>query len=383
MRTALVLVSRALALGALLALPAAAGAQGSVGTQGYGYPTGQLSTRARGTAGAVAPFDALSPLNPAALIGTADAVLHAQYEPEFRSVEIGDVTERSTLSRFPLVIGALPIGRRSALSLSAATYLDRTFTSVTTGPRTVADTTIEARQSRRSVGSITDVRIGAARALSSRLSVGVGVHGYSGENRVSVSFADDSARFIVFDDSIRLNYSGMAASAGVSWRPAQHLALAGSYKRGGTLTVRDDNTDEELGAGRVPDHVTAGVLYDGLAGTTLAASLGWQGWSALNELGSVRAPARDAREFALGADAAGPRFGRGVISLRAGAAWRELPFAVTGQGDATELAFSFGAGVPLAYNRATVDLGAQRARRTAGDARETGWLLSVGLSVRP
>ena len=37
--------SRRLAAAALLVLPAAAGAQGTLSTQGFGYPTGQMSTR--------------------------------------------------------------------------------------------------------------------------------------------------------------------------------------------------------------------------------------------------------------------------------------------------------------------------------------------------
>src|SRR6185312_14916219 len=50
---------------------AALGAQGSLGLQGYGYPGGELSTRALATGGALGDFDANSPINPAALmIGT-------------------------------------------------------------------------------------------------------------------------------------------------------------------------------------------------------------------------------------------------------------------------------------------------------------------------
>lgn len=372
----------ALAVAAATVAPSALRAQGSVGTQGYGYPTGQLSTRARGTSGAVAPFDAESPLNPASLTSGAGTVVHVQYEPEFRTVRAGGATERTTFSRFPLVLAAIPVGSRTALGISASTYLDRSFATRVTGPRAFGDTTINSVQTRRSTGGITDVRIAGARALSDRLSVGVGIHGYTGDNRVSVSFADDSARVVSFSDSVRLNFSGLAASVGANWRVAQHLAVGGSYKRGGALTIRDDS-DEELAETGVPDQIGAGVIYDGIRGTTLAASAAWNGWSTLGDAVSARTRVRDAREVALGADAAGPRFGAGRVALRAGGAWRELPFAVADGGDASELSFSFGAGVPLAAGRATVDLSTQRARRTAGDARETGWMFSVGLSVRP
>ena len=55
-------------IGALvLALPALAEGQGTVGAQGLGYPPGQYSTLARSTGGAVAEFDPTSPINPASL----------------------------------------------------------------------------------------------------------------------------------------------------------------------------------------------------------------------------------------------------------------------------------------------------------------------------
>ena len=373
----------ALAAATALALPHRAVAQGSVGTQGYGYPTGQLSTRARGASGAVGPFDAESPLNPAALTGTAGTSLHVQYEPEFRTVRAGGASDRTTISRFPLLVATVPLVRRTTLGLSASTYLDRTFSTSLSESRAVADTTVGTRQTRRSTGGITDVRVGVGHALNPALSLGVALHGYTGENRVSVNFADDSARFIAFNDSVRLNFSGLAASAGASWRAAAHLALAAAYKRGGTLTIRDDNTDEDLAEAGVPDQINAGVLYDGIRGTTLAASIAWNGWSSFDPATSERVRVRDAREVAVGADATGPRFGAGVVALRAGAAWRELPFSVAGGDAASELSFSLGAGVPLAANRATLDLSTQRARRSAGGARETGWLFSLGLTVRP
>ncbi|MGE5750306.1 MAG: hypothetical protein ACM31F_10130, partial [Gemmatimonas sp.] len=43
----------------------AAGAQGTLSTQGFGYPTGQLSTRALANGGGIGEFDADSPINPA------------------------------------------------------------------------------------------------------------------------------------------------------------------------------------------------------------------------------------------------------------------------------------------------------------------------------
>ena len=59
-------------------------AQGATSVQGFGYPGGELSTRALGTGGSLADFDANSPLNPAALLVGTRATVYVQYDPEFR-----------------------------------------------------------------------------------------------------------------------------------------------------------------------------------------------------------------------------------------------------------------------------------------------------------
>ena len=101
----------ALALGAAaLSAPFArtAAAQGSLSTQGYGYPTGELSTRALGTGGSLAEFDPASPINPAALGSWGASPINsairsvwgrtaftAQYDPEFRRVTAGTGSQTS------------------------------------------------------------------------------------------------------------------------------------------------------------------------------------------------------------------------------------------------------------------------------------------------
>src|SRR6202011_6065615 len=100
-------------------------AQGSLSTQGLGYPTGQMSARAEGTGGAVADFDALSLLSPAAIGGVGSSALFFQYSPEFRRVTAGSGTANTTTARFPLVAGILPMGQDWTFGLSSSTFLDR------------------------------------------------------------------------------------------------------------------------------------------------------------------------------------------------------------------------------------------------------------------
>src|SRR5450830_554873 len=81
-------------------------AQGALSVQGFGYPMGQLSTRAAGTAGAVGETDAGSPLNPAAVFSAGRTILSFQFDPEFRQVKVGGATVTTRPPRFPLSLSA-------------------------------------------------------------------------------------------------------------------------------------------------------------------------------------------------------------------------------------------------------------------------------------
>src|SRR5207342_144065 len=111
---------------ALLVVPLAARAQSNLSTQGFGFPTGQFSTRAYGTGGAIAEMDPLTPVNPASLGLLPSRILFLQFEPEFRSVKSVAGTEHTTTARYPDVFGAIPITSTVIMSLGASTLLDRT-----------------------------------------------------------------------------------------------------------------------------------------------------------------------------------------------------------------------------------------------------------------
>ena len=57
---------------ALTLAPLAAGAQGSLSRQGFGYPPGELSARSLATGGALGEFDPQSPINPGSLAAWGD-----------------------------------------------------------------------------------------------------------------------------------------------------------------------------------------------------------------------------------------------------------------------------------------------------------------------
>ena len=370
---------RALAAALALALPAAARAQGALSTQGLGYPQGQLSTRAITMGGGFGEFDAHSALNPAALDAEGRSSLYAQYEPEFRRVQVGDASARTTTARFPMIAGTLRASDRLVLALSASSLLDRSWQATTDTLREIDGEERRVRERYRSLGAIADVRLAASYALGSDLRAGVALHAITGEHRLDVTGDfGDTTELVLQNDAV--SYGGLAMSAGLEWRLSSVLSVAGSARKGGTLKAREGG--EVIQSARVPDRFGAGVRFAGFRGAVLTARGDWTGWSKLGPMTSA-SKAFDTWDLGAGADVAGPRFASRIITVRSGLRWRSLPFGV-GDTEVKELSASLGAGVPLARERAAFDFGVVHARRTAGElAKERGWILSVGLTVRP
>lgn len=359
-------------------LPSAAHAQGTVSAQGLGYPSGQLSTWALGTAGAVAELDPSTPLNPAAIASANATTIFVHYAPESRKVSVGGVSDESQLSRFPLMGAVLPVGRRGYVGVAASSLLDRTWATVRTFPSQVGGQgTVETFQS---TGGITDVRAAGAWSFSQRFQVGLGAHVLTGDNRLSVSRIDRDKVDADFEQRSEVTYTGVAASAGLVWAPSRLISVGMSGQVGGE--VRAKLADSVIATATSPARAGATVRLAAVSGATLSARAEWNGWSSLQGLGRDGFQAMDTWGYGVGADIVGPAVFRTPVSLRLGAQRRDLPFPVLGV-QPEETAYSGGLGVPLARGRVLLDFAVQRATRSAVDADETAWTYGVGITVRP
>ena len=137
-------------------------AQGNLSTQGFGYPTGQLSTSSLGAGGGLGEFDPESGLNPAAIASLTRPMIHLQFDPEFRSVSTPAGTDHTTTMRFPLLSAGLPISSSFVLGLSFSRLLDRTWESTQTGLTAVGDTSILSTQTFKVSGGIEDLQVDGA-----------------------------------------------------------------------------------------------------------------------------------------------------------------------------------------------------------------------------
>jgi hypothetical protein len=359
-------------------------AQGALSLQGLGYPAGGFSARAEGTGGGVADFDALSSVSPASLAGVGSAALFLQYSPEFRRVTTASGSANTTTARFPLIEGVLPMGQSWTLGLSSSTFLDRS--SETNLKRTqivgAQTDTVTLTERNKVLGAIDDLRLALAWSTSPVFRIGVGAHVFAGSNRITFSqLFPDSAEFISSAQAGRISYAGFAGSLGVEWHPSRVIGFALSGRKGGDL--RAQSGDTAIGSGRLPDHYSASVTFEGIPGATVSARVAHDNWSSLNSFSSSGIQAFDGWDTGAGVEASGPRILQRVITLRAGARFRTLPFGLNGQ-KVSEKSFAAGFGAPLTRDRASLDVAIQRASRSASsDIKERGFILSIGLRVSP
>jgi len=367
---------------ALVLAPVSAFGQGTLSTQGFGYPLGGLSTRAVASGGASGEFDPRSSRNPAAISAWMRTGVFLQYDPEFRQVSLGGEEDRTVTPRFAALGVAFPVKSRGMLGISTHSFLDRTWsTTVRSGERLGPDSVLYT-ETNGSSGAINDTRLSFAYLWGSKISIGAALHVFTGENRLNLRRQfDDSLRYGTLSRSLTLAYTGTGVSAGVVVQPVSWFSAAASARRGGTMKLRVVDTLRT--EANVPDRFGFAARLDAIPGVSLLASADRTNWSKLNGLGSPSAAAQDAWEYAVGAEFSAQRARITNWIYSVGFRTRDLPFAADGR-IVSEQAFTGGLSAPLAGSRATIDMALQRATRDAGsEVRERAWLLSLGLTVRP
>lgn len=363
-------------------------AQGTLSTQGFGYPPGQFSSRVLGTGGGLAEFDFDTPLNPGALGLSGEPRLFLQYEPEFRKLTNGSAASNTTTSRFPLISVLVPAGSHATLGLSASTFLDRSSSTKTTRTLDVAGLSATSTETNRVLGSINDLRLAFAYAFNEKVQLGLGGHVFTGENRdfFAQSFPD-SLKFSSISQTTTLAFTGYGVSGGILVRPSRIVGIGISGLKGAKISARTGG-DTLVSEANIPDRISAGISYEGIPGSSISAHVARETWSKMNGLsGPLGSTAADAWDSGLGVEAIGPRISDRTTILRLGARYRTLPFLAANE-KVKELSFAAGVGAQFFRNRAAFDMTLQRAMRSSdaaslGGVKERAYIFSFGLRVRP
>lgn len=371
---------------ALAAIASHAGAQGSISMQGFGYPIGGLSTRASGTAGAIADFDLLTPRNPASLTGFQRSVLLIQAEPEHRSLTLGSIKENTSVQRIPLLMMGLRLTSRAVVAISDAGYLDRSYSTASTGTALVDGVLLATEDNETVKGAISDFRAGLGWQLTSRVSIGIAGHVFTGDNtqRLTRQFSD-TLSFGTVSDTSGVDFLGRAISVGGEAVLPKGFGVSVSYRAGGEM--REERRSTIIRRAKVPNLLSAGLLYNGLTGATFVAHVDKTNWTALSGLGSTTFETHDATNWSIGAEITGQRIRGNNVEYRLGTGRNQLPFGINGA-VIREQRIGGGVSVPLTAagrEQAAIDFSLQRAirRMSVGAARENAWLFGVGLQIRP
>jgi hypothetical protein len=276
------------------------------------------------------------------------------------------------------------MGESWTLALSSSTFLDRSSETSLARVEVVGGPTdtVTVTEQNKVLGAIDDFRLALAWSTSPKFRIGVGGHAFAGSNRIAFSqLFPDSTKFISSSQAGRISYAGFAASVGVEFRPSRVIGFAISGRKGGDL--RAQSGDTAIGKGRLPDHYSGSVTFEGIPGVIVSARAAHDNWSSLASLSSSGIQAFDGWDIGGGVEATGPRIMQRIVTVRAGARFRTLPFGFNGE-KVSEKTFAAGLGAPLTRDRASLDIAIQRAARTAGsDVKERGFILSVGLRVSP
>ena len=373
------MMRRTLAVFAIALGPAVSAAQGTLSTQGLGFPPGQLSTAAKSMGGAIGEADPFSPLNPAAIGVLTSAIVMMQAEPEYRKVQIGNTSQRTSVARFPLFQGALPIGSRWAIGVAASTLLDRTWETTTRDSQFIPDT-IRSTVTDRSEGAIADLRLALAYSPMTWLKIGIAGHAYSGRDQIrAIRVFDDTTRFAADTQGTNLSFGGNAVSFGAMAIKQRVGALGVSYRKGSGISTEVNGST--VSSATVPDRFGVSAVYMGVRGAAFAFRAAKDKWSNLEGLRS-NLTIHEGWDMGVGADVTGPTVGSSSIALRLGGRWRTLPFAID-DNPVKESTFSGGFSLPISRNRVELAVGGMRSARTGTGATETAWTWSTGFSIRP
>ena len=362
-------------------------AQGTLSTQGFGFPPGQFSSRVLGSGGGLAEFDFDTPINPAAIALSGEPRLYLQYEPEIRKLSNGSAASNTTTSRFPLISVLVPAGTHTTFGLSVSTFLDRSSATKITRTLDVVGASAQITETSRVLGSINDIRLAVGYAPNQKFQAGIGGHVFTGQNKdfFSQTFPD-TLKFTPITQSSTLSFTGYGVSAGVLLRPSRILGIGLSGLKGAKLSSRAGDT--LVTQANIPDRISAGVSYEGIPGSSISAHVAHVSWSKMNGLaGRFGSAAANAWDSGLGVEAIGPRIADRQTILRLGARYRTLPFLAANE-KVKELSFAAGLGAQFFRNRAAFDMTLQRAMRSSDASslsgiKERSYIFSFGLRVRP
>jgi hypothetical protein len=378
-------VRRAITLLLLVVTPVVALAQSSqFGVRGLGFPGRGLTARALANEGAFGLFDPESSLNPAALRVAQTITSVFTINQSFRNEENPAGTASTRDTRFPLLMVVGPVRQSGVgLGLSYSNYTSRDFTVATAHTIDLRGVPVGVTDSFSSRGGLSDLRLAGSYRFQNRWLVGAGFHVITGSNRLDSRRSFDDPDFLSSRQTAEVSYAGVGVSAGLIRQFGSRFAVAALVRSDGHLIV--DRDSARVGSIDLPYTFGLGLRWQPAAKLDLAAQTLVRTWSGANSdlLQQGGTGAQNTLEVSGGLEFTPDPKRPYSRPLRLGARYAQLPFPLVAGGQGHEFGISAGSGIRFAQQRAGVDLTLEHTWRSEGAYSERGFLVSLGVSVRP
>jgi hypothetical protein len=369
----------------MMSLPSAVGAQSSqFGVRGLGYPGRALAVRAIGTGGGFGLVDPESSQNPAALASVQNVTAVFTITQGFLSVKNPAGTSSVRESRFPQVMVAggvrpLPL----VVGLSFSNYTTRDFTLATSETVDLRGVPANVSDTFSSRGGLNDFRIGGSYRFGTQWAVGGGFHIISGSNRLTSTRIFEDSTYLSSRQRSELSFTGVGVSVGVTGQFGPNFAVSAVVRSDGHVNM--DRDSARVGTIDLPYSAGLGLHWRPSPKLDLGGQALFRTWSGANSdlLALGGTGAENTVEAAFGAEYTPDPKRPTRRPLRFGAHYATLPFPLVPGEQGREVGVSVGSGVRFAQQRAGLDVALEHVWRSEGVYSENGFILSLGILVRP
>ena len=373
----------------LAGTPAVASAQSLFAQRGLGLIFEPQSARSAGLGGVTLGLPGLEiPWNnPAAAVGLPAAGLLVGAQVDGFQASYSGLETSGTTTRFPVIVAAIPFGRKFAVTAGFGTFLDQRWAIEHRDTLIVDSDSLGVTDRVSSDGGVSRLRVGGGYLIAPNLSIGLGLDLYTGgTDRVTARYF--SGQPTPGCCSAQWEYSGTGALASLDWYPSPALRVSFAGSAGGTLKAKPKSDDKVSVASdySMPATVSLGASGRVTANTLIAASAGWSGWSSVDESLAGAGGARDIWSAHGGLEWDALAILGRPVPLRVGGRYQGLPFRAERATDApwsAEKAFSLGTGVVLGGGAARTDFSLERGRRggVSDGLEESFWRFNFSVSV--
>jgi len=384
--------SLAFALLALVSFAPSLMGQSLLGSRGLGLPLEPLDARARalGSVGVGLMGWALVPTDPASAANIPFPSLELTVQPQWAESTIGEASDQTHATRFPVIGIAYPVyALKGTVSLTVGGFMDQRWHLQRESTADLGGTTVPVLDEFKSDGGVSTFRLGWAQRIGEDLALGGGIGTRAGSvaRTFTRTLTVDAPGVEVIPYRVRSEwqYSGLTASFGARWDPADFLRLAGTATWSGALKADPaPGTQGEDADFQLPMEFRFGASGLLTPGLTMTLGLAYADWQATADGLQEDDLAGAVWSYGGGLEWTGAQLRSRRTFVRLGARRTNLPFRFGGE-NPMETLVAGGIGLDLTRPQDVIvgglDLAVERGRREAGSLEESFWRGTLTLRI--